>query len=127
MKSYIMLTLFTLISLTTTLNAQNGKTKLNESFNLELESFSKKFSFDVEGTHRLQMEVKSKIKDGTLEVNIYTPDGKKEHCFTLEADIGISGAKGEMNQDADDPFNGQWIVEVISNKALGDLKINIKQ
>ena len=127
MKKLLMLTLITLISFNASLMAQSENGRIDEKLNLNLESFTIKYNIEVKAEGQFNFDIRSKIKDGTLTINIYTPDGEKDHCIVLDASIGHSTAKGSISESLDNPFAGTWVVEVISDRALGDLRINAKQ
>jgi len=65
------------------------------------------------------------IKSGSVSVEIYDPNGKKQGSFTIEndADENSEVTNGSINRSFKAPMKGKWKVRVDSNKAYGNVFI----
>lgn len=122
MKRILMLTILGMISLTTQLQAQ----KINEKIELDNDIYIKKYPFMVGKGDKLIFNIKSMVKDGSLNLKIYNPKKELYNTMSLEGSIGQSGMSSTFVEDVDDPIAGEWVLELENRRAQGKVKMKIK-
>lgn len=107
--------------------------KLDENITIEDTSIVIK-----EGTKSIQFKFKITLNTGTLKIEIYSPDGKKEEkdmIIDSQYSCGDSKSKAKKGstekkiianfiQVKTNPQAGKWKVRIVPNKAEGNITIN---
>ena len=118
-----------------TRNSKQDATSISLRHSLELENDSRKDEITLsipEGTVDMDLRVFCEITSGTLDIELYDPQDKKEANFSLTAQKRTqqkAEAYGNISKQLRDPHPGEWKLKIIPANVTGEINItaNYKQ
>ena len=116
-------------------NTNTDATSISLRHSLEFENDSRKDEITLsipEGTVDMDLRVWCEITSGTLDIELYDPQDKKEANFSLTAQKRSqqkAEAYGNISKKLRDPHPGEWKLKIIPANVTGEINItaNYKQ
>ncbi len=103
---------------------------LERAINLKETSTTETILIKVEkNTIRFELDVISRVNEGKLIIEIYSPDGKKQGSFLVETQLESTMqevANGKIKKALLQPTPGDWKVKILPEKVSGQVKIEAK-
>lgn len=102
--------------------------ELTRSISFENDSKSREISIDIQpGTKRFDVNIKSRVLQGGLTLEIYDENNKKRGFFKIrrqiDSEFDSEVTTGNFNKSITDPSPGEWKVMIIPAKATGEVFI----
>ncbi len=113
--------------------AQDNTSQTNRSFRLSGSSKSQRIILNVDpATTQLNLNVRSRVRQGSLKIEIYDPNNVKRENFSIEGQQTSNTTSSEMvegriSKIIDDPKSGEWLIKIIPTTSHGDIQINTRQ
>ena len=83
-------------------------------------------------TKELHLKIRSRIREGSLKIEIYDPSGGKRGNFVIEGQLGTNATssesvEGRISKSIPTPQQGEWIIKIIPVGVHGQIWIKSDQ
>lgn len=116
------------------LASAEDKTRVMLQRNIELKDDSQTKEVKIainEKECEIDLRISSKVQEGKVTIEIYSPNGKKQGNFSvgceIQSDASEETVNGEISKQIENPELGDWKIKIIPKKAVGKVTINYYQ